>query len=291
MAHVRNNQVHFTIKMESMRQGQQQGRRGRNNNNNNRGGGGGGGTRKPQNTMSRNFESSGPDIKIRGTASHIAEKYSALARDAMASGDIIMAENYLQHAEHYNRIIMAAQAQAQASAVLNPDGTAGGLNGGGHSRYNQADGYFRDGRGDDGDDGDEQAADSLGSYQHTMPNFLQPRVNSHHSRPANSNPAQGDQPNFGHLQQQQPPQTQGVQQQPYYNGSSAGAAGASQLGGIEDRQPRRRRRRPPMDGTRPGYGRSGADPIRVNGNGASEGVSTEGNGPASGDVEADKANY
>ncbi len=50
-------------------------------------------------------------MKIRGNAQHIAEKYSALARDAQASGDRVMAENYLQHAEHYNRIIMAAMAQ------------------------------------------------------------------------------------------------------------------------------------------------------------------------------------
>jgi hypothetical protein len=69
--------------------------------------------RKGQSPLSRNFESNGPDVKIRGNASHIAEKYLALARDAMSSGDQVMAENYLQHAEHYNRIIMAAQAQFQ----------------------------------------------------------------------------------------------------------------------------------------------------------------------------------
>ena len=40
-----------------------------------------------------------------------AEKYMSLARDALSSGDLVSAESYLQHAEHYNRIIMAAQAQ------------------------------------------------------------------------------------------------------------------------------------------------------------------------------------
>ena len=50
-------------------------------------------------------------MKIRGTAAHIAEKYMSLARDALASGDMVTAESYLQHAEHYNRIIMAAQQQ------------------------------------------------------------------------------------------------------------------------------------------------------------------------------------
>jgi hypothetical protein len=75
---------------------------GGNNNNNNR---------KGPNPLSRNYESNGPDVKIRGSAQQIAEKYAALARDAMSSGDRVMAENYLQHAEHYNRIIAAAQAQ------------------------------------------------------------------------------------------------------------------------------------------------------------------------------------
>jgi hypothetical protein len=81
-----------------MRQGQQN-RRGR------------GRGRKPQNPLARNYESNGPDVKIRGTAAHIAEKYMSLARDALASGDMVTAESYLQHAEHYNRIIMAAQQQ------------------------------------------------------------------------------------------------------------------------------------------------------------------------------------
>jgi hypothetical protein len=57
------------------------------------------------------YESNGPDIKIRGTASHVAEKYVQLARDARSSGDPVAAENYYQHAEHYYRIIAAAQEQ------------------------------------------------------------------------------------------------------------------------------------------------------------------------------------
>lgn len=59
----------------------------------------------------RVFDSNGPEVKIRGTASHVYEKYLQLARDANASGDRVMAENYLQHAEHYFRIMAAAQAQ------------------------------------------------------------------------------------------------------------------------------------------------------------------------------------
>jgi hypothetical protein len=61
--------------------------------------------------MTRVFESNGPDVKIRGTPSHIAEKYLQLARDAQASGDPVAAENYYQHAEHYFRLIATAQEQ------------------------------------------------------------------------------------------------------------------------------------------------------------------------------------
>ncbi|GLQ54082.1 DUF4167 domain-containing protein [Devosia nitrariae] len=69
------------------------------------------GGRKHTNPLSRNYESNGPDVKVRGNAAHIAEKYTQLARDAQSSGDSVMAENYLQHAEHYYRIVMAAQPQ------------------------------------------------------------------------------------------------------------------------------------------------------------------------------------
>ena len=89
--------------MRPNQQNNKQRSRGRNNNQR-RGGGGG-------NPLSRNYESNGPDVKIRGNAAHIAEKYTQLSRDAASVGDNVMAENYLQHAEHYLRIILAAQAQ------------------------------------------------------------------------------------------------------------------------------------------------------------------------------------
>jgi Domain of unknown function (DUF4167) len=103
-----------------MRQGQQN-RRGR------------GRGRKPQNPLARNYESNGPDVKIRGTAAHIAEKYMSLARDALASGDMIAAESYFQHAEHYNRIIMAAQSQLGPQHGNHP---GEGGNGGFRPRWN-----------------------------------------------------------------------------------------------------------------------------------------------------------
>lgn len=74
------------------------------------GGGGGGGGGNP---INRVYESNGPDVKVRGTAQTIAEKYMQLARDAHSSGDTVMAESYNQHAEHYLRILAAAQAYNQ----------------------------------------------------------------------------------------------------------------------------------------------------------------------------------
>lgn len=57
----------------------------------------------------RALDSNGPDVRIRGTAQQIYDKYQALARDAQSSGDRVKAENYLQHAEHYFRVLRAAQ--------------------------------------------------------------------------------------------------------------------------------------------------------------------------------------
>ena len=98
--------------------------------------------------------SNGPDVKIRGTAAHIAEKYMSLARDALASGDMIAAESYFQHAEHYNRIIMAAQSQFGPQHGGQP---GEGGNGGFRPRWN-ADGSEDDGGSDydstDGGGGD-----------------------------------------------------------------------------------------------------------------------------------------
>ncbi|MDB5617195.1 DUF4167 domain-containing protein [Tardiphaga sp.] len=101
-----------------MRNGQNNNNKRMRNNNSNRNSNSGGGNnnsnnnnRRGQNPMTRVFESNGPDIKIRGTASHVAEKYVQLARDARSSGDPVAAENYYQHAEHYFRLIAAAQEQ------------------------------------------------------------------------------------------------------------------------------------------------------------------------------------
>lgn len=69
-----------------------------------------GGQRKPGGHQpNRALESNGPDVKVRGPAAHIYERYMQLARDANSSGDRVQAENYLQHAEHYFRVFRAMQ--------------------------------------------------------------------------------------------------------------------------------------------------------------------------------------
>ena len=72
------------------------------------------------NPLTRSYDLHGPDVRIRGTGLHVAEKYLQLARDAHTSNNPVAAENYLQHAEHYFRLIAAAQAaqlQAQKGDV------------------------------------------------------------------------------------------------------------------------------------------------------------------------------
>ena len=92
------------------------------------GGGGGGNNGGGGFNPNRTYDSSGPEVKIRGSASHVYEKYLQLARDANAGGDRVMAENYLQHAEHYYRIMAAAaaqQAQYQAQQAAMNAGHSG----------------------------------------------------------------------------------------------------------------------------------------------------------------------
>jgi hypothetical protein len=101
----------------------------------NGGGGGGGGFRNQQNgiPLNRNhvFDSSGPEMRVRGTAQQLFEKYQQLARDASSNGDRVLGEAYYQHAEHYFRIISAInQAQGQPNGQPQQNGQpAGGPSG------------------------------------------------------------------------------------------------------------------------------------------------------------------
>lgn len=94
------------------------------------GGGGGGGS---HNHGNRSLESNGPEVKIRGTAAQIYEKYSQYARDAQSAGDRVKYENLLQHAEHYFRIMVATmprdrlfQQQGEGAMPMQPQGMQGG---------------------------------------------------------------------------------------------------------------------------------------------------------------------
>ena len=69
----------------------------------------GGGSQNNFNNPNRHFESVGPDVKIRGSAQQVLEKYQQYARDAQTSGDRILSEAYYQFAEHYLRIVAKQQ--------------------------------------------------------------------------------------------------------------------------------------------------------------------------------------
>lgn len=121
--------------------------RSRNNNRNGGGKGGGGG-----NPLQRGYESNGPEVKIRGTAQHVAEKYGQLGRDAQASGDHVLAESYFQHAEHYYRLIVAYQATLAQNNAQRSD-----------------DAEFSDNESGEGSEGEEENDDSFEGRQHRFP--------------------------------------------------------------------------------------------------------------------------
>lgn len=70
--------------------------------------------RSQGNNINRVFDSSGPEGKVRGTPQQIIDKYHQLTRDAQLSNDRVAAENFLQHAEHYVRLLGEAQREADA---------------------------------------------------------------------------------------------------------------------------------------------------------------------------------
>ncbi len=115
------------------------------------GGSGGGSTPIRHNTgqipLNRNhvFDSNGPDLRIRGTAQQLFEKYLQLGRDATSSGDRVMAEGYFQHAEHYFRILNAIAQAAQQSQASQPS-----------HHNNQRNRHQQEGEQDGRDNGDTQ---------------------------------------------------------------------------------------------------------------------------------------
>jgi hypothetical protein len=124
------------------------------------------GPRKPHHHQSFNpkqhtFDSNGPEVRVRGNAYQVLEKYLALARDASSSGDRIAAENYLQHAEHYYRIINAyneeqaerqRQPGQQGQPGQQPTGTGRPNGNGGYQPYGPGDDNESGGDGGEGED-------------------------------------------------------------------------------------------------------------------------------------------
>jgi hypothetical protein len=141
-------QIEESLNNKAMRNGQQHHHnkrmRGRNNNNNNNN------NRRNHNPLTRVYESNGPDVKIRGTANHVAEKYLQLARDAQSSGDPVSAENYFQHAEHYFRLIAVANEQfRQQNPNFQPQRQEVGSGGNDQQFQQRNDDNFEDGGDDD----------------------------------------------------------------------------------------------------------------------------------------------
>jgi hypothetical protein len=134
-------------------------------------------------------------VKIRGTAHHIAEKYLQLARDAQSSGDPIAAEGYLQHAEHYFRMIAAAQAQfSPQHQQHNPNQP--------QQPYQRPDVEGRDDFEDDGDDAG--VADQQGQPYPSAPQNMQPQPQPMQQQPRPQHQQHQPQPNYQGYQQQQP---------------------------------------------------------------------------------------
>ena len=226
-----------------MRNGQNKRMRGRNRNKPHHGG-------HHHNPLTRVYESNGPDVKIRGTAHHIAEKYLQLARDAQTSGDPVTAENHFQHAEHYYRLIAAAQEQLrQQNPYYQPQAMPGEGN--------------RDEAFDDGDDEGAgqptQGQPSFGGQQPPYPPREQPQPYGGQQPPQQSRPQQQPyqqyQPQFQPAQPPQPAAQPAVVDvsdggrlpsfitgtQPQQGPQDSGPNGHDNQGG--DRFPRHRRRR------------------------------------------------
>src|SRR6202158_2089912 len=253
-----------------MRNGQNKRMRGRNR------GKGGYHHHHHQNPMSRMYESNGPDVKIRGNAAHVAEKCLQPARDAQSSGDPIAAENYFQHAEHYFRLIAAAQEhlrQTQPNFQQQPPP--------GEARANSSDDSDDDGDNEQPHVGGEPFAprEQQSFYPREQQQQPQQQPHQHHQQPQSyqqphshqqphSQP-QNFQPRPQHFQQTndedverlpsfitgggQAPQQQSPQQGQDPNGSN----GQNGYDGAPDRFPlhrRRRRHRGPRDHSMSGDG-------------------------------------
>ena len=125
------------------------------------------------NIVNRVFDSSGPEGKVRGTPQQIIEKYQTLARDAQLSNDRVAAENFLQHAEHYTRMLAEAQRELaqeqearQQQYQQNGNGQNGSQNGGQNAGHNGGQGGNNRGEYRDRNDRNDRSNDQRGENRH-----------------------------------------------------------------------------------------------------------------------------
>jgi len=185
--------------------------------------------RKSQNPLTRVYESNGPDVKIRGTASHIAEKYIQLARDAQGSGDPVAAENYYQHAEHYFRLIAAAQEQfRQQNPYYNQQQPP--------QQQQQGAGGGQPQGGDEGFDGEDDDAQPFMGQNEPSYTPREPQQQPYIPRDAQPFPPRDQQvhnrPHQQQHHQQQHHHQQHHQQQPHQQPGQGGQEGGQDLGGL-----------------------------------------------------------
>lgn len=122
--------------------------------------------RQQNNIRNQQMDSNGPAGRLRGTPQQILDRYSGLARDAASSGDMVLAENLWQHAEHYVRLLSASQPQQQQQNQPQQGGN-------GSHRYGNGrdDQYDSDDQDDDSNDGGNDGSDDRNANQpgHNMP--------------------------------------------------------------------------------------------------------------------------
>ena len=117
------------------------------------------------NIVNRVFDSSGPDGKVRGTPAQLIEKYQFLARDAQLGNDRVAAENFLQHAEHYTRMLAEAMREMAAEQETRQQYS----NQGGNQNYNQNGGQNSQNGGQNGSSGGNSGGNSGGTYANQNP--------------------------------------------------------------------------------------------------------------------------
>lgn len=155
------------------------------------------------NIVNRVFDSSGPEGKVRGTPQQIIDKYTLLARDAQLSGDRVAAENFLQHSEHYTRMLNEAQAEMAREAEqrggqpgFQNGNQNGGQNGGQNGNQNgQPQNRRFDPRDDDGGQPDgDYAPPARQETRYEQPRQEQPRTEQPRSeQPRQNEPRVSDQ--------------------------------------------------------------------------------------------------